>query len=129
MKPPDWNKPPLEEPGGVPLGLIHTAEKAGVEATKHAVINMCEPGRVSLDAHTALAPTEGIASVKPASGAVEATTARPEALEPRAKSVEWSELQLLLLPYKDSGKSRTPPQEPPKEGICRHGLKAPLLPP
>ena len=41
LKPPDWSEPPLEEPGGVPLGLVHAAEKAGAEAVE----------RVSVDAH------------------------------------------------------------------------------
>jgi hypothetical protein len=92
LKPPDRNEPPLEEPGGVPLGLVYVAEKAGGEASKHVAINAREPGGVSLDANGAPAPTEGITSVEPASGAVVATAARPKALEPRAKNVEWSEL-------------------------------------
>jgi len=92
LKPPDRNEPPLEEPGGVPLGLVYVAEKAGGEASKHVAINAREAGGVSLDANGAPAPTEGITSVEPASGAVVATAARPKALEPRAKNVEWSEL-------------------------------------
>jgi hypothetical protein len=97
LKLPDWNEPPLEEPGGVPLRLIHVAKKAGAEASKCVVVDACEPGKASLDAHMAPAPTEGITNVEPTSGAVEATAARPEALEPRAKNAEWSKLQLLLL--------------------------------
>ncbi len=114
LKPPDWNDPPLEEPGGVFLGPVHVAEKVGVEASERARVDTHEPGGASLDANTAPVPTKGIASIKPASGAVEATTARPEALEPRAESAEWSKLQLPLptLPppsQKDLGESGSPP--------------------
>jgi len=93
LKPPDWNVPPLEEPGGVPLGLIHVAEKAGVEAMAHAAANMCEPGGASLDADGIPAPTKGTASIEPASGAVKATTTRPKVLGPRAENMAWSKLQ------------------------------------
>jgi hypothetical protein len=110
LKPPDWNVPPLEEPGGVPLRLVHVVEKVGVEAMAHAAANVCEPGGVSLDADGILAPTKGTTSVEPASRAVKATAARPEALEPRAENVVWSKLQPPPLtlppssPRPDSGK-------------------------
>jgi hypothetical protein len=132
LKPPDWNEPPLEEPGGVPLGLVHAAEKAGAEAIERAVVDAHEPGRASSDAHAAPAPTEGTASVEPASGAVETTVARPEALEPKAESAVWCVLETPpppspLPPQKDSGGSRTPPREAPSTGTRRHVLEA--LPP
>ncbi len=112
------NQTPLEEPGGAGLRPVHTAEKVGMEATKYAVVNMHKPGGASLDANTTPVSTKGITSIKPASGAVEATTIRPEVLKPREKHMEWSELQPL-----------PPPQEPPKEGMCRCRLKAlPMLP-
>ena len=60
------------------------------------VINAYDPGGASLDAHAAPSPTEDTVSIKPASGAVETTAARPEVLEPRAKNMEWSKLQLPL---------------------------------
>jgi hypothetical protein len=127
LKPPDWNETPLEEPGGVLLGYIHAAEKVGVEATECAGVNANEPGGASLDANTAPIPTKGIASVEPASRAVEATTARPEALEPREKHVEWSKLQLPLPPRAGLGKPGSPLREAPLMGMCRRGLEA--LPP
>ena len=71
------------------------AEKAGAEATDRMVVDMHKPGGVLLDANGAPAPTKGITSIEPASRAVVANAARPEALEPRAESVEWSKLQLL----------------------------------
>jgi hypothetical protein len=133
LKPPDWNETPLEEPGGVLLGYIHAAEKAGAEAIKRASVNAHEPGGASLDVNAAPVPTQGIAGVEPASGAVEATTARPEALEPREKRAEWSELQLPpplpLLPRAGPGKPGSPPREASSMGMCRRGLEAPPPPP
>jgi hypothetical protein len=38
LKPPDRNETPLEEPGGVLLGYVHTARKAGAKAIEHVVI-------------------------------------------------------------------------------------------
>ena len=104
------------------------AEKAGTEASECAAIDACKPGEASLDAHTAPAPTEGITSVELASGAVVATAAKPEALEPRAKNTEWSELQLLPPPRAGPGKPGLPPREASSTGMCRHGLEV-LLPP
>ncbi len=104
---------PLEEPGGVCPGPIHAAGKAGVEPIECTLVEAHEPEGASLDANIAPVPTKGIASVEPASGAVEATTARPEALEPREKCTEWSEPQ-----------PPPPPQKPPKEGMRMRSLKA-----
>ena len=106
------NQTPLEEPGGAGLGLVYAAEKAGMEATEHVVIDICEPGKALLDTNVAPAPTQGTSSIEPASRAMEATTIRPKALEPRVEIVEWSKLQLPPpppLPYEDSGVSRTSP--------------------
>jgi hypothetical protein len=135
LKLPDWNETPLEEPGGVLLGCIHAAGKAGTKAVECAVVDTRESGGASLDANAdgTPAPTEGIASIEPASGAVEATTARPEALEPTAESAEWSKLQLLPPtpppPREGPGKPGSPPREVPSLGMCRHGLEAPPPPP
>jgi hypothetical protein len=75
-------KDPPDQPGGVGLRPIHAAGKAGVEASKCARVDTHKPGGVSLDANPTPAPIEGTASVKLAGGAVKATTAQPEALEP-----------------------------------------------
>jgi hypothetical protein len=90
LKLPKWKEPPLEELGGVFSGPIYAAEKAGTEPIEREVIDTYNPGGASLDANVdgAPAPTEGSASVEPAGGAVEATTARPEALEPRARNTD-----------------------------------------
>ena len=97
LKPPDWNDPPLEEPGGVFLGPVHVAEKVGVEASERARVDTHEPGGVSLDANGTPAPTEGTASIELAGGAVKATTTQPEVLEPQAKSEAWRGLEMLPL--------------------------------
>jgi hypothetical protein len=76
------------------------------------IVNAHEPEGASLDANATPVPTQGITSIEPASGAIEATTARPEALELREKCVEWSELQLLPPPphiHIGLGKPRLPP--------------------
>ena len=106
----------MEEPGGVPLRLVHMAEKAGTEGIECIVINTHKLGKALLDANTAPTPTKGTASIKPVSRAVEATTTRPKVLEPREKHTEWSELQPPLL------------QQPPKEGMLRCRLEALLSP-
>ena len=130
LKPPDWNEPPLEESGGVPLGLIHMAEKAGAEASERAVVDMREPGEVSLDAHTAPAPTEGITSIKPTSRAVVATATRPEVLEPRAEGMAWRRHEMPLPPPGEGlGEPGSPPCEVPSMGTCRCGPEALPLPP
>jgi len=100
LKPPEWKEPPLEEPGGVFSRPVHVAEKVGAEPIKREVIDAYDPGGALLDANAdgAPAPTEGSASIEPAGGAVEATTARPEALEPRARNADWSKLQPLPPP-------------------------------
>ena len=126
------NQTPPEEPGGAGLRPVHTVEIVGTEAIKCMVFDVYEPGKASLHANTALAPTKGTASIKPASWAMEATTTRPEALEPRAESVEWSKLQLLPpmppLPQEGPGKPRSPLQEAPSMGMCRRRLEAPPPP-
>jgi hypothetical protein len=100
LKPSDWNDPPLEEPGGVFLGPVHMAEKAGAEASERAQVDAHKPGGASLDANPAPAPTEGTASVELAGGVVKATIAQPEALDLWAKSEAWRRLGMppLLLP-------------------------------
>jgi len=99
------------------------AEKAGTEATERASVNVHEPGGALLDTNTAPVPTQGIAGIKPASRAVEATTARPKVLEPREKRTEWSKLQLPPPlpppPRVGPGKPGSPPREVPSMGTYR----------
>ena len=108
LKLPNWNEPPLEELGGVPLRLIHVVEKVGAEAVKHISIDMHESGGVPLDANGTATPTQVTASVEPFGMAEKATTAKPEVLEPRAESAAWCMLKTLppLLSHKNSGRSR-----------------------
>ena len=131
LKPPEWKEPPLEESGGVFSRPIHVAERVGAEPIERAVIDAYDPGGASSDANVAPAPTKDTASIEPASGAVKATTAKPEALELKGESMVWCVLETppLPLPQKDSGKSRMSPREAPSMGTCRRGLKAPLPPP
>ncbi len=85
LKLPNPNKGLLHEAGGACLGStrpVHTARKAGSKAIKCVTIEAHEPGGASLDVNAAPAPTEGTASIELAGGAVQATTAKPEALEP-----------------------------------------------
>ncbi len=79
-------KGPLDEAGGVGLGPAHAARKAGAKAVKHAIVNTHKPGGASLDVKATPAPTESTASIKLAGRAVEATTTKPEVLEPWAES-------------------------------------------
>ena len=112
----------------VGLRPVHVARKAGIEPIEGVPNEAYEPESVSLNVITASVPTKSIASVKPASRAIEATTARPKVLEPREKCVEWSKLQLLLPPHETLSKPRLPPQEVPSIGICRYGHEVlPLL--
>ena len=130
LKPP--NQTPPEEPGGAGLGCIHAAGKAGAKAVERAVVDAHEAGEAPSDANAAPAPTEGTASVEPASGAVEATTARPEALEPKAVSAVWRGLEQPPPPppREGSGEPGSPPREAPNEGMRKRGLEAPPpLPP
>jgi hypothetical protein len=133
LESPGLCKDPLVEPGGVGLGPVYTARKAGMEPIEGMPDGAHKPGGASLDTITAPVPTKGIASIKPASRAVEATTMGPKALEPRGKRVEWSELQLPLLPLplpqEGLGKPGSLPREVPSMGTCRYGLKVPLPPP
>jgi hypothetical protein len=132
LKPPDRNEPPLDEPGGVLLGLVHAAKKVCAEPIKHAVADACRPGEVSLDANAygAPAPAEGITSVEPASGAVVATAARPEALELRAEGMAWRGHETPPPPPEEGlGEPGSPPRKVPSMGTCRRGPKAPPSPP
>ena len=74
---------------GLPKGFEHLG-------LVHAAIGMCEPGGVSLVMNTAPAPTEDTASVKPASMAEGAATAKPEALEPWAGGKARHECDTVL---------------------------------
>ncbi len=58
-----------------------------VEAIDCMVIDMHKPEGALLNTNALPAPTKGTASVKLISVAEKATTAEPEALEPRAESV------------------------------------------
>jgi hypothetical protein len=131
LKLPDRNEAPTEEPGGVPLEPVHAAEKAGAEASERTRVDAHEPGGASLDANPAPAPTEGTASVELAGGAVKATTAQPEALDPWAKSEAWRGLGTPPLPPSRThpGVLGMPPREAPNAGMCRRGLEAPSPPP
>jgi len=109
LKLPSQCEDPLDEAGGVLLGPVHVAGKAGVEPIECTPIEAHEPGGVSLDMNTAPASTEGTTSIELAGRAEEATTAEPEALEPRAESTAWCRLETLPLP-------------PPPEGLGEPGL-------
>jgi hypothetical protein len=82
LKPPGLYEDPPDEAGGVGLGPVYIAGKVSTEALECIVIEVHEPEGASLDAKATPAPTKGTASVKLASRAVEATTAKPEVLEP-----------------------------------------------
>jgi hypothetical protein len=60
--------------------------KASVEVVNCVVIDAHKPGGASLDTTALPAPTKGTASIKLIAMAEKATTAEPEALEPRAES-------------------------------------------
>jgi hypothetical protein len=99
LTPPHLCEDPLAKAGGVGLGPVHAAGKVGAKAIERIVVDSHEPGGVSLDADTAPAPTEGTASVKLIGVAEKATTAEPEALEPRAEGTVWVGLEMpSLLP-------------------------------
>ena len=82
LKPPGSCEDPPDEAGCVGLGPVYAAGKAGTEAVGCAAVEAIEPKGASLDTNAAPAPTESTASVGLAGGAEEATTAKPEALEP-----------------------------------------------
>ena len=72
---------------------MYMARKAGVELSNAWVaLEAIEPKGVSLDMNAAPAPTESTTSVELASGAEEATTAKPKALVPWVESIAWSRL-------------------------------------
>jgi hypothetical protein len=60
-------------------------------------VEAIEPKLVSLDANAAPAPTKSTASVELAGGAEEATTAKPEALEPWAESVACGVMVMVVM--------------------------------
>jgi hypothetical protein len=122
---------PPAEAGGVGLGPVHAAGKAGAKAIECAVIDAHEPGGVSLDVDTTPTPTEGTASVKLIGVAEKAATAEPEALEPRAEGTARRGLKTppLLPPREGLGVLGTPPREAPTKGMRRCGLEAPPPPP
>jgi hypothetical protein len=86
------------------------------------VVDMHEPEGASLDMNILSAPTEGTVSIKLISMAEKATTAEPDALEPRAESIEWSGLEMLPLPLpqKGLGKPRSLLQEALMMGMHRN---------
>jgi hypothetical protein len=72
---------------------MYMARKVDVELSNAWVaLKAIKPKGASLDTNAAPAPTESTASAKLASGAEEATTAKPEALVPWAESTAWSRL-------------------------------------
>jgi hypothetical protein len=87
LRPPDLSVSPLEKLGGVLLRPVYAARKAGVEPIKGVPDEVHKLGGASLDTNTTSVPIKGIASIEPASGAVEATTARPKALEPTTAAI------------------------------------------
>jgi len=66
------------------VGMALSNAWVGLEAIK--------PKGASLDTNATPAPTESTASIKLASGAEEATTAKPKVLVPWAESTAWSRL-------------------------------------
>jgi hypothetical protein len=113
LKPP--NPAPLEEPGGAGLGLAYAAKKVGAEAIKRMVVNTYEPWGALLDVNGTPAPTQGTTSIELAGGAVKATTAQPEALDPWAKGKAWHGLGMPpLLPLRKAPTvGRRRPELPP----------------
>ena len=79
LKLPDPNEGPLHEAEGACLG---STGMAGLKAIECVTVEAHEPEGAFLDANAAPAPTKGTASIKLAGRAVQATTAKPEALEP-----------------------------------------------
>jgi len=130
LTPPHLCEDSPDEAGGVGLGPIHAAGKAGTKAVERVVIDAHEPGGASLDVNAAPAPTEGTASVELFGVAKNAATAEPEALEPRAEGEAWLRLEKPPLPpsQKDPGVLGTPPREALNKGMRRCGLEAPPPP-
>ena len=64
------------------IGPVHAAGKVGLKAIECATVEAHKPRGASLDINAAPAPTKGTASIKLAGGAVQATTIKPEVLEP-----------------------------------------------
>ena len=118
---------PPDEAGGVGLGPVHAAGKAGTKTVERAVIDAHDPGGASLDVSTTPVSTKGAASVELFGVAKNAATAEPEALEPRAEGEAWRGPETPPLPpsQKDPGVLGTPPREAPDKGMRRRGLEAP----
>jgi len=98
LKLPGLCKDPLDKVEGVGLRSVYAARKASTEALECTVIEVHKLGGVLLDTKATPAPTQGTASIKFASRAVEATTAKPKVLEPWAESAAWCGLKALLWP-------------------------------
>ncbi len=97
LKLPSLCEDPLDKPGGVLLGHIHTAGKVGAKAVKHISIEAHKPGGAPLDANPTPAPTKDTTSVKLIGVAKKAATTEPEVLEPRVESKAWCGLETLPL--------------------------------
>jgi hypothetical protein len=69
------------------------AGKIGAEAVECMTIEAIKPKGVSFDANATPAPTKSTTSIKLTGRAEEATTIKPEVLEPWAESMAWSELK------------------------------------
>jgi hypothetical protein len=134
LMPPHLCEDPPDEAGGVGLGPVHVAGKAGAVTLDCVVVDVHEPGGASLDvdadADTIPAPTEGTASVKLIGVAKKAATAKSEVFEPIAEGEVWCGLDMSLpLLQKDPGVLGTPPREALNKGMRRCGLEAPPPPP
>jgi hypothetical protein len=131
LTPPHLCEDPPDEAGGVGLGPVHAAGKAGAVTLDRVVVDAHGPGGASLDADadTAPTPTEGTASVKLIGVAEKAATAEPEALEPRAEGAARRRLETppLLPPREGSGVLGTPPRETPLTGILAAQEGAPTV--
>jgi len=73
--------------GGVGLRPVHVAGKASMKAVNRVIVSVHKPRGASLDVNALPALTKGTTSIKLISVAEKATTAEPEALEPRAESI------------------------------------------
>jgi len=73
--------------GGVGLRPVHVAGKASMKAVNRVIVSVHKPRGASLDVNALPALTKGTTSIKLIGVAEKATTAEPEALEPRAESI------------------------------------------
>jgi hypothetical protein len=108
----------------VPPNLI-----LSLEAVERAVIDAHKPGGASLDAKAAPCSTEGTASIELAGGTEEATTAKPEALEPWAESEAWRGLETPPLPLsrEDQVVLGTPLRETPRVSVLALQESTPIF--